>query len=80
VPAELQIIVPQFRSVPVQPIIHEAQDEYPLFETLRGLPSVLPTIRYKGTRDLLLSLEDRVINPAEALAARLRSAAQQRPA
>lgn len=76
VPQELQKIIPNLPSVPVQPIIHESQHEYGMFKDFGGYLSVSPPYRYKDTDELLASLVAKIINPAvqklEAIAERRR--------
>jgi len=66
--AELECIVPQLPSVAVQPLMHSSDEEYGLFEHIRRYPWVLETYKYKTQRELLASLEEKVIGPAEAKA------------
>jgi hypothetical protein len=73
IPAELQIIVPHLPSVPVQPLILDSDYEYGLFENIRASNSVLKTYRYSSQAELLASIEDRVIAPAEAKVNEIRS-------
>src|SRR5207253_6828095 len=47
IPQELQTIVAQFVSVPVQPIISRTQEPYALFESIQERPTVLPLYEYK---------------------------------
>jgi uncharacterized protein YjbI with pentapeptide repeats len=60
---ELQCIVPDLPSLPVQPIILDSQYEYALFKDFRFYPWVLKTFRYRE-EELLSSLEENVIGPA----------------
>ena len=64
IPQELQKIVPNLPSLPIQPIILESQDEYGMFKDFGGYLSVLPPFRYANNDDLLMSLEEKVIAPA----------------
>jgi hypothetical protein len=73
IPAELQIIVPHLPSVPVQPLILDSDYEYGLFEHFRAFNSVLKPYRYSSQAELLASIEDRVIAPAEAKVNEIRS-------
>lgn len=68
VPQELQRIVPNLPSLPVQPIIAESHYQYPLFESLLQYPWVLPPHRYGNVSNLISSLVDSVIAPAIAKA------------
>lgn len=68
IPQELQAIVPDL-AVPVQPLLLEgATGEYGMFQDLRKYDWVLEVYRYNGLEDLLASLGDKVISPAEAKA------------
>jgi uncharacterized protein YjbI with pentapeptide repeats len=64
IPQELQKIVPNLPSLPVQPIILESQHEFGMFKDFGGYLSVLPPYRYPNTDDLLKSLNEKVIAPA----------------
>lgn len=64
VPQELQKIVPNLPSLPVQPIILKNQYEYAMFKDFGGFLSVLPPYPYQDTAQLLESLEEQVIDPA----------------
>src|SRR4029077_7170887 len=74
IPQELQKIVPNLPSLPIQPIILESQYEYAMFKDFGGYFSVLPPYRYKSTGQLIASLEKSVIAPvvkkAQAIAER----------
>jgi hypothetical protein len=65
IPQELQKIVPNLPSLPIQPIILESQYEYAMFRDFGGYFSALPPYRYKSTRQLIASLEKNVIAPVE---------------
>ena len=66
VPQEMECIVPNLPSVPIQPLLQGSSTEYGMFEHFRNYPWVLEIHRYSNHRDLLESLEDRVIGKAEA--------------
>lgn len=72
IPQELQAIVPNLLSVPVQPIILAAQREYALFEHFRRYPSVLPLHEYDSQAQLIAKLAEWVIEPAERKVVELR--------
>lgn len=57
IPQELESIVPNFPSVPVQPIIQTADDEYSMFERFRRYPWVLEPIIYSRLNASLTVVE-----------------------
>jgi hypothetical protein len=71
IPQELQAIVPNLPSVPVQPLLAVASTEYAMFEHFRRYPWVLPLYRYSPVESLP-ALVQAVIAPAEAKADQLR--------
>ena len=75
--AELECIVPQLPSVPIQPIILKSDYEYGLFEHIRRFPWVLEPYRYDCQGELLSSLQEKVIASAEAKVIALREAASE---
>jgi hypothetical protein len=64
IPQELQRIVPELPSLPVQPLILSSQYEYSMFKDLLDYPWVLAPYRYDNQESLLASLEEKVIAPA----------------
>ena len=68
IPQELQRIVPDLPSVPVQPLILASEHEYGMFEHFKRFPWVLETYLYENKEDLLMNISERVIKPAEAKA------------
>jgi uncharacterized protein YjbI with pentapeptide repeats len=71
IPQELQAIVPNLPSVPVQPLVLATDHEYGMFEHFKRYPWVLEVYRYEDTHEVLASLEAKVISPAEAKAREL---------
>jgi hypothetical protein len=71
IPQELDRIVPNLPSVPVQPLILNSQHEYGMFEHFTRFPWVLPLYRYADEINLLQSLKETVIDPAERKAKEL---------
>jgi uncharacterized protein YjbI with pentapeptide repeats len=67
IPQELQAIVPNYPSVPVQPVLLAAESEYGMFERFRRFPWVLPVVLYESPVELLARLEADVIAPAERM-------------
>ena len=66
IPQELECIVPALPSVPVQPLLQASAGEYGMFEHFKKYPWVLPIYQYMELDDLLKSLREKVIAPAEA--------------
>jgi hypothetical protein len=64
IPQELQRIVPDLPSLPVQPLILASQYEYGMFSDFLDYHSVLTPYRYNSLEDLISSLEEKVIDPA----------------
>jgi uncharacterized protein YjbI with pentapeptide repeats len=62
---ELQAVVPNNPSVPVQPLILATQEEPGMFDYFREFPWMLEPYRYSDPTALLAALIDRVIAPAE---------------
>jgi uncharacterized protein YjbI with pentapeptide repeats len=73
IPQELQAIVPDLPSVPVQPLLLTSEREYGMFEHFRRYPWVLDTYYYDNLNEVLASIEDKVISPAETKARELSS-------
>jgi hypothetical protein len=65
IPQELQQIVPDLPSVPIQPILQASAEEYSMFEHFRHYPWVLETYRYQDLEEVIASLPEKVIAPAE---------------
>jgi uncharacterized protein YjbI with pentapeptide repeats len=63
IPQELQRIIPNNPSLPVQPLILSSQYEYGMFKDFLDYDWVLLPYRYETAEHLLISL-DEVINPA----------------
>jgi uncharacterized protein YjbI with pentapeptide repeats len=71
IPHELQAIVPDL-AVPVQPLLLEGSTgEYGMFQDLRKYDWVLEVYQYDSLEDLVASLGENVIAPAEAKAKEL---------
>jgi hypothetical protein len=71
IPQELQAIVPTL-SVPVQPLLLKEKQEYAMFvDFLKTYHWVLPIYYYTDQANLLASLKERVIVPAEQKAMEL---------
>jgi hypothetical protein len=74
IPQELMAIVPTLPSVPVQPLLLASQSEYGMFDHFKRYSWVLPTCLYDCQDDLIASLTENVISPAEAKLRQLRGA------
>jgi uncharacterized protein YjbI with pentapeptide repeats len=70
-PQELQRIVPDLPSVPVQPILQASAKEYDMFPDFKSYPWVLETYRYKSLKGIITALTEKVITPAELKAKEL---------
>jgi hypothetical protein len=68
IPQELQRIVPNLPSVPVQPLIQRGQVEYGMFDDFRDYPWVLAEHIYDGQEELIANIGQTIIAPAEAKA------------
>jgi hypothetical protein len=71
IPQELGQIIPYLPSVPVQPILLASADEYDMFEHFRHYPWVLETYPYESPKDVIASIKEKVIEPAEVKASEL---------
>jgi hypothetical protein len=71
IPQELQAIIPTL-AVPVQPILLEGKQEYAMFvDLLKTYHWVLPVHFYRDQVNLLATLKEHVIDPAEQKAQEL---------
>ena len=78
VPQELQRVVPALPSVPVVPLLASGEREYAMFESFRDYPWVFEPVRYANGAELLGSLVQKVVEPAERMAAGIRETRQAR--
>jgi hypothetical protein len=69
---ELRAIVPDMPSLAVQPIIVTSQEEPGMFDFFRRYPWVLKSHRYDTQEQLIATLGEQVIRPAEAKVRELR--------
>jgi uncharacterized protein YjbI with pentapeptide repeats len=65
IPQELERIVPDLPSVPVQPLLEASEKEYGMFEHFTKYPWVLEVYRYKDADSLIANLTEKVIKPVE---------------
>ncbi len=70
---ELNNIVPDFTSLPIQPILLRGHAEFVSLSHLRKFPWVLPIFEYDDQEHLLASLDKSIVCPAEDMARKLRS-------
>lgn len=66
---ELMAVVPNNPSVPVQPLLLASTDEPGMFDFFKKYPWVIECVRYEQQEDLLRELQQKVIGPAERIAA-----------
>ena len=67
IPQELQAIIPSVR-VPIQPLLLEGSSLYSMFKDFEDFLWVLPVYQYKKPEQLLATLAEKVIAPAEGKA------------
>jgi len=79
IPQELNVIVPDLPSVPVQPLLLKDSSEYGMFEHYARYPWVLPIYRYETPEQLIAALGEQVIEPAERMALQMRPGARPIP-
>ena len=70
IPKELEAIVPTL-AVPVQPLLEGSIRPYAMFKDYWKYQWVLKVYRYNGLEDLLVSLKEHIIEPAEKKAREL---------
>jgi uncharacterized protein YjbI with pentapeptide repeats len=63
---ELLNVVPDFPSLPVQPILLRGQPEFVSLSHLKRFPWLLPSFEYDTEEHLLANLDQSVVGPAEA--------------
>jgi hypothetical protein len=70
IPQELQAIIPTLR-VPVQPVLLEGKRSYAMFVDFQDYHWALPIYYYRDQANLLATLKEQVIEPAEQKAQEL---------
>lgn len=68
---ELDSIVPNLTSLPVQPLLQRGFEPWGMYEHYQPYPWVLDIYRYENLEDLIASLETKVVAPAEVKAKEL---------
>jgi len=68
IPQELASVVPNFPSVPVQPLIQKGSEPWRMYDHIKRYDWVLPIYVYRNQRSLLKQLAAQVIGPAETQA------------
>ena len=66
IPQELVSIVESLPSLAVQPLLQEGHEPWAMIDHIKRYPWVLAIHRYRDLDDLLSSLQEKVIEPAEA--------------
>src|SRR5216683_4120248 len=64
-PHEVASIIPHLPSVPIVPLLQVLDREYGMYEHFVSYPWVQPVYRYSDVDDLLHTIQERVIEPAE---------------
>jgi uncharacterized protein YjbI with pentapeptide repeats len=77
IPQELQRIVPDLPSLPIQPIILASQYEYGMFKDFLDYPWVLLPYRYAGPDELIAKLAENIVAPAIAKAKEIQARRRQ---
>ena len=65
IPQELSHIVPFLSSVPIVPLLQISEREYGMYEHFLNYPWVQPIYHYHDLDELLHSIQERIIDPAE---------------
>ena len=65
IPQELVSIVESFPSLAIQPLLQRDSEPWGMYDHMKRYPWVLPIHSYIDLPDLLATLEERVIDPAE---------------
>jgi len=71
VPQELVLVSRLINTVPIQPIISKVEREYSMFADFLDCSSVLELFRYEDIDEIIKSLPDKIITPAETWVSQL---------
>ena len=71
IPQEFVSIVESLPSLAIQPLLQRDREPWGMYDHIQRYPWVLPIQRYTDLADLLATLEERVIDPAERKAQEL---------
>ena len=71
IPQELSQIVPFLPSVPIVPLLHSSDREWGMYEHFPRYAWVLPIYHYHDIDELLHSIQEHIITPAEQKVAEL---------
>src|SRR5260370_14983 len=71
IPQELSQIVPFLPSVPIVPLLHSSDREWGMYEHFPRYAWVLPKYQYHDIYELLRSIQEHIITPAEQKVAEL---------
>jgi hypothetical protein len=77
IPQELVSIVEQLPSLAVQPILLQGGEPWGMYDHIKRYPWVLPLALYASQEELLGSMEEKVILPAEAKVKEIRGELRQ---
>jgi uncharacterized protein YjbI with pentapeptide repeats len=65
IPQELSHIIPFLPSVPIAPLLQASEREYGMYEHFISYPWVQPIYHYRDLDELLHSMQEHIIEPAE---------------
>ena len=65
IPQELGSIIQELPSLPVKPLLRYGAKPWAMYDHIKRYPWVLEIYKYRNLDDLLGSLEEKVILPAE---------------
>jgi hypothetical protein len=65
IPQELMTIIPNLPSVPIVPLLQVSDRKYGMYEHFISYPWVQPIYQYRDQNELLHTIQEHVIEPAE---------------